>query len=372
MIILKLKEYKNVYLVGGAIRDYILGRKIEDLDFVCKCKEEHFKYFAENFFKKNFNIKPFLFGKKSPQTYRGIYKKKYIDLTILEKDFEYDAKRRDFTINSIYYDFEKEKFIDPLDGIKDLKRKIIKVSSNSSFIDDPLRILRAFRFLGILNDFKIDKNTLILAKENSPLIENVASERVKEELDKIILSEKRYFIFKILTKLSIIDKIFKNFKKENLNLLKKLPESLNEFEKRIFTYTLLFPEDIKKIKPSNRELKAVKEIYKNYEKVLTLYDENEIMEFIFKNGNYIELIFNFCDNFYNIQNKEKIKMLIEKYQLQKDRIYNFINGNDIISLGIKEGKKIGKILDKVRFLYFKGEIKSKDEAISYIKKNFLN
>ncbi len=371
MIDLKLKEYKNVYLVGGAVRDYLLGREIEDLDFVCKCEEKDFRDFAKNFFEKNFKIKPFLFGKKSPQTYRGVYKGKFIDLTILQKNFKFDAERRDFTINSIYYDFEKNKFIDPLNGIGDLRNKIIKVSSSNSFTDDPLRILRTFRFYGILNGFKIEKKTLTLAKENSHLIKNVASERIKEELDRIILSKKRYVIFKILNNFSIINKIFKNFKVENLTLLKRISENLDENEKKIFTYTLLFPEDLKRIKPSNRELSCVKKIYNNYKKVLTINDENEIMEFIFKNGDYINLIFKFCDTFYNIKNRDKFIKLLKKYNSQRDKIYSFINGNDILSLGIREGKKIGEILNKVRFLYYKGEFKTKDEAIFYIKKNFF-
>ncbi len=372
MINIQLKFYENVYLVGGAVRDFLLKRKIKDIDFVCICNEREFESFALEFFKKNFKVKPFLFGKKHPLTYRAVKSGITIDLTILEKDFDYDAKRRDFTINSIYYDFKSKNFIDPLNGIEDIKKKIIKNSSEYSFQNDPLRILRAFRFFAVLDDFKIEKTTIVNCKKYKRLLKKVAAERIREEIEKIILSDKSYIVFKNLKNLEILEELFNNIKWNNIILLKKIPKNLNEFEKKIFSYALLFPDEIKKLKLSNKEIKIINEINYKYKELLMLEDENEIKRFIFQNREYIQFIFKFCSLFFTFGKKEIVDKYLKKFISNKKDIFSFINGDDIIQLGFSEGKEIGKILEEVRFLYFKGDISSKNEAISYIKKNFLN
>ena len=78
----------------------------------------------------------------------------YIDITVpIENDFEKDIKRRDLTINAIAYDIQNSKFIDLVGGVEDIKNKKIKGICEQNFIDDPLRLLRIFRFYSFLYPF---------------------------------------------------------------------------------------------------------------------------------------------------------------------------------------------------------------------------
>ena len=372
MFNVNLKFFENIYLIGGTVRDYLLNREINDYDFVCICKKDEFNEIAEKFFKLNFNKKPFLIGKESPPTYRAKFKNKIIDLTIIEKDFNYDAKRRDFTINSIYYDLENKKFIDPLNGIKDLKNKIIRVCSEKSIIIDPLRILRGIRFFSQLKDFKIEYLTFKKIIENKTLIKKIASERIKEEIDKIILSEKYFIAFKILKKYKIIDEFLDNIDWNNLDLVKKTPENLNDFEKRIFIYALLFNKCLKKLKPSNKELKIVKEIQNKYKILMNLNKKDDILNFIYFNRDYFYYIYKFSKTFFHLNNLKDIDNLYKEFLDKKDEIFTILNGNDLINLGLKSGPCFGKILDEVRIKFLKGDISTKKEALQYVKEKFFN
>ena len=102
----------------------------------------------------------------------------YIDIAKpIENDFEKDIKRRDLTINAIAYDINKEQFIDIVGGIKDIKNKKIKGISPQNFEDDPLRLLRIFRFYANTG-FDLDKSLIKLVKENYKVINKTSKERI--------------------------------------------------------------------------------------------------------------------------------------------------------------------------------------------------
>ena len=108
-----------------------------------------------------------------------------------------DLARRDFTINALAFN-EKDGVIDYFNGIEDLENKIIRAvgEPNKRFQEDALRMLRAIRFAATL-DFRIEENTLQAIKTNSNLILNISSERIRDELCKMIISNKIYKSFKI-------------------------------------------------------------------------------------------------------------------------------------------------------------------------------
>ena len=107
-------------------------------------------------------------------------------------DLRQDAMRRDFTCNSIYYDITNDKIIDPLNGIADIEKKIIRsYNPQRTFSSDGLRILRMIR-LAVETGFKIDGETAKAAKANAPLLRDISAERRRQELDRILLADTKY------------------------------------------------------------------------------------------------------------------------------------------------------------------------------------
>jgi len=166
------KKYDiNIYLVGGAVRDKILGGKPYDYDFVAELdKKSHYEVST--------NISKILGEKFDYNNYYGTAKFTYkgitIDFVMARKEYYpypaakpvicpaniiEDLKRRDFTINSIAYDLKNKKIIDIYNGIEDIKNKKIKILHNLSFRDDPTRILRGIKY-GARFGFIFDEETL--------------------------------------------------------------------------------------------------------------------------------------------------------------------------------------------------------------------
>ena len=145
---------KGSYLVGGYIRDIILGRDIEevDVDIVVPLNAiEIGKKISENIESK------FLILDKKREVVRIILHNISIDIANQNSStIEGDLKSRDFSINSIAFLFDKKCLFDPLNGLKDLEISLLRTYSEKNLLNDPLRILRCFRFVSELN-FKIDQ-----------------------------------------------------------------------------------------------------------------------------------------------------------------------------------------------------------------------
>jgi tRNA nucleotidyltransferase (CCA-adding enzyme) len=177
----------DCYLVGGAVRDALLNRKREylDLDFVLPMKAVETARQIANKYQAGFVV-------LDPVRHiaRVVFKTGTLDFAQQEGDsLETDLKRRDFTINAIAYHFPSQTIIDPLQGLKDLEKQVIKMVSCDNLKDDPLRLLRAYRQSAQLN-FKIESETKLTIKELSPLIKKVAAERVQTELNYLLKSSK--------------------------------------------------------------------------------------------------------------------------------------------------------------------------------------
>ena len=142
-----LKEINEGYLVGGSIRD-LFTKKCEFCDRDISIKG------AENFARKIANKwdGTFIELDNENKIYRGVMPDKinFLDISELRGNtIEEDLKRRDFTINAIAYDLANNEFIDVTGGLKDLKNKVLRHIDDKNFEDDPLRILRAFRFYAV-------------------------------------------------------------------------------------------------------------------------------------------------------------------------------------------------------------------------------
>ena len=219
----------KAYAVGGFVRDIILTRKIDDIDIVCLGKgiflaEKVAKHLhVDNFaiyarfgtamFKYN-NLQIEFVGARK-ESYDKTSRKPIVE----EGTFEDDQLRRDFTINTLAIALNKDNFgelINYLHGLEDLQNKIIKtpIAPRKTFSDDPLRMLRAIRFATQLN-FTIDINTFEAIKEQKERIKIISQERIRDEINKILLSPRPSVGFKLLSEtglLALIMPLIENLK----------------------------------------------------------------------------------------------------------------------------------------------------------------
>lgn len=182
-LIKKHSQNVEIYLVGGVLRDFYLHKENFDKDIIVDKIEA--KVFAKNLadaFKATF-----IPLDEENKIYRIILKDKIncIDVTNpIGETIEEDLKRRDLTINSIALNLNKLKIIDINGGIEDLKSKKIRHIREQNFIDDPLRLLRVYRFQSILG-FSLDKELVEIIAKHAPKINKSALERINYELLKL-------------------------------------------------------------------------------------------------------------------------------------------------------------------------------------------
>lgn len=210
----KIKENGGtLYLVGGAVRDEIMNRKIHDEDYcVTGIEKETFEKLFQNAYKrgKSFGVydienKEFALARKDKKIGKG-HKEFEIqngkDITIKE-----DLARRDITINSIAKNVLTGEVIDPYRGIKDIQNKIIRATTDS-FIEDPLRVYRVARFASELN-FTVEERTIKMMEEIKEELKTLSPERVFTEFRKALKSDKPSVFFEVLKKANILDVHFK-------------------------------------------------------------------------------------------------------------------------------------------------------------------
>ncbi len=177
----------EVYIVGGFVRDILMNKKSPDRDLIV-CNS-NVKEFSEELAKK-LNAH-FIELDSINKIYRIVLEDKinYLDITSpIENNLEKDIKRRDLTINAIAYDINNCRFIDLTGGINDIKNKRIKGIEEKNFEDDPLRILRIFRFYS-KTGFEISPDLIELSKKLYTRINEPAKERITVELLKMFEGE---------------------------------------------------------------------------------------------------------------------------------------------------------------------------------------
>ena len=211
------------YVIGGFVRDKIIGRNTKDIDVVCigdgiglahAVAQQFAHQPAVNYFKNfgtaQFNIDDvdleFVGARKESYTYDS--RKPQVAAGNLKDDQD----RRDFTINALAISLNKDNFgelVDPFNGISDIENKIIKTPllPAQTFSDDPLRMMRAIRFAAQLN-FTIEEKTFIAIGENKERIKIVSGERIADELNKILMCQKPSIGFDLLFKSGLLKIIF--------------------------------------------------------------------------------------------------------------------------------------------------------------------
>ncbi len=426
----------NLYLVGGTIRNLILNKKFMDFDLIIDAKGEKYAHCLASRLKS----KLIILGKENFQTFRIPFGEIYLDIWDLKNNaLRDDLWRRDFTINSVALHLQSGDLIDPTNGLNDLKLKTIRWVSPKVFEEDPLRILRAFRFLSQLKNFTIEEGTLKGIVFSSHLIGKVASERILYELD-LIFSQKDlkrvlflmdetkilYFLFPEIHNLKNVqqgfyhpDNAFEHtlnslFLKEkalkwiykNLKRFKKLSKEeeldLNyaiilhdigkaqtriEKEGKIHFYghekvgEVMVNDILFRLKFSSKRKERICSLIRNHMRPLNIIlngsSEKALRSFIHYTGENLRLqMALFLSDFLSKSNDEEIafqflKNLWDIHLKEGKKIIKppkMISGEEVMKIfDIPPSEEVGKILKAVQRKQVLGEIKTKKEALNYLK-----
>ena len=230
------KAGKEIYVVGGAIRDFLQGKKPKDFDLVSNALPEESKKILSPFFRvsdeqgKNFGVIR-VYTDTEPEGYEiASYRKDISGGRDTKGDdqkvelgshitIEDDVQRRDLTINSLFYDINKREIVDLVGGIQDIESGTIRSVGEASkrFEEDRLRIMRIFRFASRVNG-KIDEQTAEAIKKDNRLKgvsskEDVSQERIVDEMQKAYSQSKSYtFYLNLLTEFNMWEQIFPGVK----------------------------------------------------------------------------------------------------------------------------------------------------------------
>lgn len=246
------KKHKvSLYLVGGSVRDLLLNRPTTDFDFTLKSDTIQFaKSFADS------TGAPFIHLEEQPPTARVIVKTQQpikievsIDFTQFRAEtLNEDLCLRDLTINALAIPFESimetdhPEIIDPCNGIYDLETRQLLFPSEQVILEDPLRLIRIFRFSAQL-DFLIPTKSVRLIQQHVHLLPKVSSERVRDELFKLLNNKKSTCYLQLMSKVGLLSQIIPHVEQtiDCWSLLERfetipIPESLSDYHVEIDEY----------------------------------------------------------------------------------------------------------------------------------------
>ncbi len=335
----------KAYIVGGYVRNYLMGIKTFDVDIATSAKpKDLINIFPNAKYNQNYGTIKIITNdyKYDITTFR---KENYFNNQIkidYVDNFEEDFSRRDFTINSIYMD-RSGSIYDPTNGLKDLQNKNIIVIGQTSkrFQEDPLRILRGLRFK-IELDFKLDKGIIDYIKTNGQELSKISYFRKKEELNKI---------FSLKNKLSGL-----NLLKE-YNLLKPLDINFNKVVYTTDPLGMWSQIEYSDKYPFTKEEKYIIKKIKNIKKL----DDYTI----YQNGLYISLI---CAEILEIEKKK----IIDTYKNLpiKNKKDIKINYKKLVNLGYAPNK-INDIINFIEKGIIFGKCKNNYKSIKeYLQHNW--
>ena len=421
------------YVIGGYVRDFILKReKSKDIDIVTigsgidlakkvsslipsQPKVSIFKNYGTAMLKTDEIEIEFVGARKES------YQKTSRNPAIEEGTLEDDQNRRDFSINAMALSLNEYNFgelLDPFNGIKDLKNKIIRtpLDPDITYSDDPLRMLRAIRFATQLQ-FRIEDQSFKSIEKNAKRINIISTERIVDELYKILASPKPSIGFAILNKVNLLTHILpelSNLKgvdsiegqrhKDNfwhtLEVVDNIAKSTDniwlrwaallhdigkaptkKFNKKIgwtfhgheFVGSKMVYKLFKRLKmPLNEKMKFVqKMVFMSSRPIVIASDvtDSAVRRLVFDAGDHIEDLMTLCEADITTKNPEKFKRYHQNFQRvrakiieveERDHIRNFqppISGEEIIKIfNLKPSKEIGIIKDAIKEAILEGKI----------------
>ena len=393
------------FLVGGLVRDYLLGKESSDIDITLKGKPQ----FYASLLAKELGGHLFGFKKENLPFRDEVYsvvlplqgKRIRIDLSSFNSLGE-DLRNRDFTINALAWKLEdflkgKKNIVDPFGGVEDLKNRLIRPVAFKNVLDDPLRMLRAYRFSQGLN-FKLEPSLRSFIKQNAPLIKKVAPERILQEIlkalsypnsSRFILDTYRDHLLNqifpldreaLLNAATGLEKLENLLRSPLSNLLQRDLEQkkrtfLGEFgEDTAIKLLLLYRNSPSREKflsclPFGKELKKyLKEGLDCYEKIkgLELSDIGQLYLYLKKCEPYLYAVSLLSHLF---GEEAKFKKLLEFYENRYKPLGKpLLNGKEVMELlSLKPSPKVGKILERLILAQLKGQVKTKQDAKKFIK-----
>ena len=421
-----IKNGFEAYLVGGGVRDSLLNLKAKDYDVATSALPKDinalFPYtlnIGAQFGvvividKDNDNIQTEVATFRLDGNYTDGRRPDSVEFCNLEED----AKRRDFTINALYYNPVIDKIIDPVNGIKDFKKGLIRAIGNPEkrFNEDKLRMLRAIRFSAKYR-FDIEKTTYLTITKKFNELKAVSQERKQDELNKMLLSGNAAYAVKLLVgsklMLELIPEV-SNMKgvqqpeifhpegdvlEHTLRMLRYMenpsltlalgtllhdigkPETFMVSDRIRFNNHHKVGADITKrvlenLKYPKKTVKRVCELVNNHMKLKDAFImKKSTLKKIFAKEYFEELLTLFrLDKLSAKQNLEKYIFCLKKQSEYNEELISFklyLNGNDLIKLGYKPGPIFSKILNEIELKQLEGHIKSKKEAVEFVKRAF--
>ena len=425
-ILNKLNKYGKGYIVGGAIRDILLGLKPKDVDFATNLPYEILKTLFSEYTPKEtgksfgvlrirINDIDYEIAKFREDIYGKEEKVTFVD------EIKNDLVRRDFTINAMAYN-ETEGIIDLYNGQKDIENKVINFVRNAEerIIEDPLRTLRAFRFMSKLN-FSLSKNTIEAIKNQKSLLKNIPEERITIEFSKLLLGENIKNTLILMKDTGVLELIIPeikatyNFNQCNphhnldlfnhiINVVSRVPADLE------LRYSALLHDIAKPIVQTFDEkgiahyktheivgadmardiltrmklpVKLINTVVEIIKKHMILYKDvtdkkfNKLLSEMGYNNLWRLIEHSIADNssknneVVSTENDfhERLKRAVEK-QMQVTVSDLAVNGKDLIKLGFN-GKEIGEIKKELLDKYLSEEIQNKkEEMLNYVKEKY--
>jgi tRNA nucleotidyltransferase (CCA-adding enzyme) len=360
----------SVYLVGGPVRDILLGRSFQDVDVVCvgnavklaKVFSKRVK--GEFIYKRRFPNATVKWNNSAKVDFVSarseVYPKNKVGLPRVRrtKDLFVDLKRRDFTVNSIAVDLNPENFgniYDPFNGLEDCQKKLLRILHPKSFKEDPTRIFRAVRFSMELS-FQIEENTRKLLNRDLKYIKQLSQKRLWTEI-KLCLKDgsdvlnylKKYGVLKVLS-----------FSYPGQSLLERVDVGSLQFDVSPVNTLIIALLEKKPLRSYNFEKSFIQQIKYVREVNNKVLRNIEIVHKLFKLEDYSLL--------YLFARYPKNSIIIENFFDNREKLQPELNGEDIKKLGVKESPEIGMLMKRIIEGKWIGKISDRNEEIELVER----